>query len=259
MDSKSIAIGIFIILIFISLVILFCIVLVKLYIQKIKNYTQQLYQKDLDFQKTLTTTVIETQEQVLHNISQDLHDDVGQQLTVINLQLESMKLDSEEQQKTLAPVSESLGKLSQSIRSISQALNNQLVVQQDLLKAIATEMERLQKITKMAIAFSLPIKTKKAFTDNEKIIIFRIFQEGINNCLKHANATALDVTVTIDPIFVMNIIDNGKGFTPKDTQGKLSLGLTTMHSRAESIHYQLAIHSPAGKGTMLTLTENKTT
>lgn len=260
-EYKKIAIGIIVSLVFITLVILFCVKLVNLYIRKTKEQylkDKEHNEKELAFQETLTTTIIETQEQVLQNISQDLHDDVGQQLTVINLQLESMKLDSEEQHKNLAPISESLNKLSQSIRSISHALNNQLVVQQDLLKAIATEMERLQKNTKMNISFSIPTKTKKVFTDNEKIIIFRLFQECINNCFKHANATTVAVDIKINPLFVMTITDNGKGFTASDTHGKLSLGLTTMYSRAESIQYQVTIASETGKGTLITLTENKT-
>jgi glucose-6-phosphate-specific signal transduction histidine kinase len=90
---KDIAFGIIISLLFISLVVLFCVIIIKLYVQKIKKYNKELYQKDLDHERNLNTTIVETQEQVLQNISQELHDDAGQQLTVINFQLENLKLD----------------------------------------------------------------------------------------------------------------------------------------------------------------------
>ena len=139
----NIAYGIIIGMLFISLVLLFCILLVKLYIRKIKNYTAVIYQKDIDFQKSLNQTIIETQEQVLNNISQDLHDDAGQQLTYINFQLENLKLDSEGMHETLQPLSDSVRQLSDSIRSISHSLNNQLLLQQDLFKAMEAETIRL--------------------------------------------------------------------------------------------------------------------
>ena len=84
MKMSNITFGIVTILLFVTLIVLFCIILIKLYVRKIKNYTKVIYQKDIDFQKSLNETIIETQEQVLNNISQDLHDDAGQQLTYIN-------------------------------------------------------------------------------------------------------------------------------------------------------------------------------
>jgi signal transduction histidine kinase len=251
--------GIVIGFLFIGSMLFFCVILIRLYFTKIKTYTQQLYQKDLDFQKTLTTTVIETQEQVLNNVSEDLHDDVGQQLTIINFQLEHLKLDSPESHNALTPLSESLGKVSQSVRDISHALNNQLIVKQDLLKAITTEMERLQKNTKIAIDFSLPTKAKSAFPVNEKIIIYRIFQESLNNSFKHAKAKAVSVVVKTTPQFQMIITDDGIGFEAAKKTTTSSLGLGNMKTRAASIGYHLTINSTPGTGTTITLTENKTT
>jgi glucose-6-phosphate-specific signal transduction histidine kinase len=87
MNNFKIALGILLSIAFTCLIFLFCLALIKLYIKKIKEHNQ----KELNFQKELNTTIIETQEQVLNNISQDLHDDAGQQLTYINLQLEYLK------------------------------------------------------------------------------------------------------------------------------------------------------------------------
>ncbi|MEL1254765.1 histidine kinase [Flavobacterium sp. DGU38] len=254
---NQVVIGIIIAFIFIGLILFFCVILIRLYFNKIKKYTELLHQKDLDFQKGITQTVIETQEQVLNNISQDLHDDAGQQLTYINFQIENIKLDSPELQKTLEPLSQSVTNLSQSIRSISHALNGQLLLQQDVIKAIAAEIKRLQKNTKIDIIYSFEEIEVKKFDNNEKIIIYRIFQECINNVFKHAKASKMSILITTSPDFKMIIGDNGKGFDFADKKSKLSLGLLNMINRASSIDYILAVESQIGSGTEITLSENK--
>jgi len=256
---NNVAFGIIIGLIFISLIVLFCVLLAKLHIHKIKNYTKVIYQKDLDFQKALNTTIIETQEQVLNNISQDLHDDAGQQLTAINFQLENLKLDMPELQLALEPISNSVSGLSQSIRSISHSLNNQLLTRQDLLKAISAEVERLQKNSRIAITITITEKAKKAFTTNEKIVIYRIFQELVSNTLKHSKARTIAISIATNPHFSMTISDNGKGFDYAKIKDKTtSLGLSTINHRASIINYSVDIHSIPDQGTTITLFENNT-
>lgn len=255
---NQVVLGIIIGFVFIGLILFFCVILIRLYFNKIKKYSQLLYQRDLAFQKTITQTVIETQEQVLNNISQDLHDDAGQQLTYINFQIENMKLDSPELEKKLEPVSQSLGHLSKSIRSISHALSGQLLLQQDLIKAIAAEIERLQKNNKIAITYSFEEVSVKKFGTNEKIIIYRIFQECLNNIFKHSKATKINISITTNPYFKMIVTDNGKGFKTADIINGSSLGLNNMTARAKSITYYLSVNSEPGSGTEIKLSENKT-
>jgi len=256
---SNIAFGIITGLLFISLVLLFCVLLVKLHIHKIKNYTRMIYEKDLDFQKSLNMAIIETQEQVLNNISRDLHDDAGQQLTAINFQLENLKFDSPELSQSLEPVRTSVTNLSQSIRSISHSLNNQLLTKQDLFRAISAEAERLQKNLPIAISVCAQESPKKGFNTNEKIVIYRIFQEIINNILKHAKATQISITLHTAPHFEMIIHDNGKGFDYERTKNEgLSLGLSNMIHRAEIIDYTISIESEPKKGTTVKLSEKAT-
>ncbi len=252
MSNLQIAFGIIIGLTLISIVVLFATLIIKLYIKKIKEHNQ----KELEFQKNINTAILETQEQVLNNISQDLHDDAGQQLTYINFQLENLKLDSPELKSQLEPLSQSVGHLSQSIRSISHSLNNQLLLQQDLFKAIATEVERLQKNPKVAFRLEVKDTAKKVVAVNEKIVIYRIFQEVINNALKHAKSTEINISIATAPYFSMTINDNGKGFDVSTTS-KQSLGLHSMKNRASIIEYDLNIQSKIGEGTSVCLSEKK--
>ncbi|MFN7774682.1 sensor histidine kinase [Flavobacterium sp.] len=253
MSNYSLAIGILICLIFISLITTFSIMLARMHIGKVKKYTQQLFEKDLEFQRNITQTIIETQEQVLQNISRDLHDDAGQQITALNFQIENYKYDHPEQSERLESLSESLKRLSQSVRSISHSLNSQLVLQQDVAKAIRTEMERLQKNSN--IQFEMDLGDAQPFLkDDEKLIIYRIFQESINNCIKHARAKTIRVQLAAQPKFRLQIEDDGKGFDV--TTKTLSLGLVNMKKRAELIQCSLIIDSKPGRGTQITLQRN---
>ncbi len=248
----DLALGIIICLLFIGLVILFCFVVIKLYIKKIKEHDL----KEIAFQKTLTATVIETQEQVLNNISQDLHDDAGQQLTSINFQLENLKLDSPDLEEILTPISKSVALLSQSIRGVSHSLNNQIILQKDLIKVIEDDLKRLKKNRKIRVEFNAETKEVRSFSESERIFIYRIFQECINNCLKHSKCRNLEVKIKTSPHFQMIFSDNGLGFDPNTTNA--SLGLKNMKARAEAINYLFTIESAIGEGTRIILSENKT-
>ena len=251
----NIAFGIVISVLFVSMLVLFCALLIKLYINKIKNYTRLIYQKDLEYQKTLNITILETQEQVLNNISQDLHDDAGQQLTYINFMVENLKLDKPEINDTLNPLSQSIVTLSNSIRSISHSLNSQLLVQESLFKAIEAEVQRLNTNTRINFDFVFKGTRKKVFDSNEKIVIYRIFQEVINNTLKHSEATVVNVTLKTEPFFEMIITDNGKGFDFNQSDEKSGMGLKNIIKRAEIINFRVAIDTVPEKGTTITVSE----
>ncbi|GLB50051.1 sensor histidine kinase [Neptunitalea lumnitzerae] len=256
MPLKNIAFGIIIGFLFICLIVLFCALIIKLYIQKVKNYTKVIYEKDLNFQKTLNETVVETQEQTLNNISQDLHDDAGQQLTYINFQLENLKLDYPDFSEQLEPVSQSLNQLSHSIRNISHSLNNQLLLQDSLLKAIDKEVQRLQKNTSIAIYFTLNGSMQKQYSTNETIVVYRIFQEIMNNIFKHSEASKVDIIINTEPIFKMHISDNGKGFNYLKAKDSSSLGLKNIESRAKAINFIANIDTLPNKGTTITISKN---
>ena len=252
----DLAFGIVIALIFVTLIMFFCVVLIRLYFNKIKNYTRLIYQKDIDFQKALNATILETQDQILNNISQDLHDDAGQQLTYINFQIENLRLDSPNLHSILEPVSQSVANLSESVRSISHSLNNQLITQQDLLKSIEAEIERIRKNAKFTITLTISDNPKKTFGTNEKIVVYRIFQEIINNIFKHSKATEVIISIATNPYFEMFISDNGKGFDSENPSNKTAIGLKNIVSRAAIIGYTLTIASSTGNGTTITLSQN---
>lgn len=250
----DIAFGIVIILLLVSIIILFCIVIIKLYIQKAKKHQQELFQKNIDFQKIINTTILETQEQLLKSISSDLHDDAGQQLTVINFQLEYLKLDFPD--NNLLSVSESVTNLSATLRQISHSLSSNWLENKGLLSAIELEINRLQKNKNIQIIYNTTTDVL-VVTNDEQIVLYRIFQEIINNTLKHSKATNIKVEITENPKFQLKISDNGIGFEyEKAIASTKSIGIHNMMQRARIIGYSTEIISSLGKGTTIIISEN---
>lgn len=254
---RDVAFGIIIGLLFLSLVVLFCVLVVKLYIRKTQKYAATLYQKDMDSQKALNAAILETQEQVLAGIAQELHDDAGQQLAYINFQVENLKLDSSEMKEKLSSLSESVGALSQSVRSISHALNSQMLVQQDIFKAIEAEVRRLEKNCPISLKVSGKFNERE-FSPEEKIMVYRIFQEMVANCCKHASASEIAVSLLRGNNFELRIADNGSGFDLALLDEKATMGFANMKRRAEVIGFALDIRSAIGRGTQLRLYEKNT-
>jgi signal transduction histidine kinase len=255
MQQHNIALGIIISLLFTCLILLFCGILIKLYLQKIKKYNAQIYENEIHFQKTLNQAILETQEQLLTTISQDLHDDAGQQLTVINFQLENLKLDYPACQDDLNPISHSVSQLSESLRGISHALNANWLEKNGLIDAINNEVIRINKSKSIAVHLTTP-KEHKSFSGDEQIVLFRIFQETINNIIKHAKASNITITIEAHPKFKMIITDDGIGFDLNTLNDSThSIGIQNCINRANLIHYDFTITSKINHGTTLTLQE----
>ena len=116
-------------------------------------------------------------------------------------------------------------------------------------------MKRLQKNARFTITLTVKNKSRKTFSTHEKIVIYRIFQELVNNILKHSKATEAAISINTLPHFEMSIADNGKGFDTSTIPGTNTLGLQNIISRAAIIGYTVNIESIIGSGTRITLSE----
>jgi len=253
---NNIALGIIIILLFVSLIVLFFALVIKLYINKVKKFTKLIYQKDIEFQKSLNQTIIETQEQVFKNIGEELHDDAGQQISVINFQIEGLKYGVSIENEQLVSLKQSIDTLSGTIRSLSHSLNNQILLQQDIVKAINSEVLRIQKNRSIEFILRLDNSSERAFETNQHIILYRIFQETINNVLKHAKASLVTIEVITMPKFKMTIADNGRGFDHEFKKNySETLGLNNIYNKAKIINFEATIYSKPNQGTIITISE----
>ncbi|WP_299888506.1 ATP-binding protein [uncultured Lacinutrix sp.] len=228
----------------ITLVIL-CIIIIILFIifQRRKN-SLLLEQKETEkqFEQEIAKTQIEIREETFRNISWELHDNIGQLITLAKIQLQN---DTDIKEVILT-----LDKGLKELRTLSKAINPEALKNTSLTTAVDQEMERLNRL--QYIEATLITKGEEQVIDHEvEIVFFRILQEFFSNTIKHAKATKLKVILvfTEDQLDII-AEDNGKGFNKKELKST-GIGISNMTKRAQLVNATATINSAVDKGTQL--------
>ena len=207
---------------------------------------------DLLFQSELTKSKIEIKEQTLNNVSKELHDNVGQILSVALMQMNILIENEQEYSKeNLLSLKYLVNKSLNEIRMLSKLMNGDIVLKSSFIKAISDDLDRIKQLKKIKCELNVSGEVQKLNKEHETII-YRISQESISNILRHSHSE----TIIINIAFTENncsikIIDFGKGFDlKKDSRGN---GLINIETRAELIGATFKIHSELNKGSEITI------
>ncbi len=205
--------------------------------------------RQLLFEHELVKSKMEIQEQTLRSISEEIHDNIGQVLSLVSLNLNTIATQDKEKVKT---TSDLLHKAIQDLRNLSKSLNPERIQQVGLLASIKSDLQFLQGTGK----YSCSLEVDENFPDfdsNNTVIIFRIMQEVINNIIKHADASAITVNMKVkEDKPVISITDNGKGFRPGEP-GTNGIGLQNIKHRALLVKATAETTSLPGAGTTVSL------
>lgn len=195
------------------------------------------------------------QEQRLR-ISRDLHDNIGAQLTFIISSLDNLKYGfklPDNLNSKLETISQFTTATIYELRDTIWAMNKSEISFEDLQSRISNLIEKANKSAD-AITFSFHVnkelESNKLFTSVQGMNIYRIIQESVNNALKYANATLIDVNFSSkENAYEMTITDNGNGFDiNKITYGN---GLENIKKRAHELDAELEIISSENGGTTI--------
>ena len=199
-----------------------------------------------------TEALIFAQEEERKRISRDLHDGVGQSLLLIKKQMASATEASAENKKMISDTLEE-------VRTISRNLHPFQLDKFGLTTSINNVIENVEKLTELFISKEI-INIDAFILKKNQIHVFRVIQEGLNNIIKHAEATAAKVTIVEKGNeLVIKIVDNGKGYDHGSALIKSkSLGLRTMQERVSSMGGRLKTEQNVPSGTALTFTIPKT-
>ncbi len=213
-------------------------------------------QMAVEYEKELRNAEHEVQEQVLSNVARELHDNIGQLLTLIRIQLEQEKLDDEQLAEKLAPVDNTLTDTIEQVRLLSHNLSTEYLETHGLLYALEKEMDRLSGLKKLKVHWECD-GIEKDFEKGRRIMIFRMVQEVLNNAMKHAVAKNIYISLANANGFNLQIRDDGRGFDKENAlaTGK-GAGLQNLVKRAKLADLQLDITSAPGKGSIFTFREN---
>ena len=197
------------------------------------------------------------QEQRLR-ISRDLHDNIGSQLTFIISSIDNLKYvtkDANQKLKEkLSTISSFTSDTIYQLRDTIWAMNKSEITVEDLHARILSFVEKA-KIASQNIEFEITdnIDKNESFSSLVGMNIFRVIQEAINNALKYAEATKIEIKLQkINNLFEAVVKDNGVGFNIKSVE--LGNGLSNMEKRMSEIEGKIKINSEVEKGTEIQIT-----
>lgn len=227
-----------ILLILISLIVLFTV------FQKKKNSLVEERKKTQErFEKEITETQIEIREETLRNISWELHDNIGQLLTLAKIQLQSAT------KQNINEVSETISKGLSEVRALSKLINPEAIHNINLREAVQLEIDRFNRLNFINSSLIL-LGDEKEIDKKHSIIIFRILQEFFSNTIKHSRATTLKVSLDYQNDELIIIVkDNGVGFLLEVK--KEGIGLLNIKNRAKLICAEAIFSSEKDEGTTL--------
>lgn len=230
--------------IFVSVIIAMLVIGVLLFLWKNLQATR----KKAELQSKFSQELLKNQEEERLRISKDLHDGLGQSLLLIK---NKVRLNQD------LPTGELLDTAINELRAIARSLHPMQLEKLGLAKAIKYLLDQVDRET--AIFVSSEIEDLGGTLEKSKELqIYRIFQESLNNILKHAEASAIQVSlVKLKNKVVMTISDNGKGFDFSEKYNDFqSLGLKTLKERTGAIQGTMKVSSENGKGTILSFSVN---
>lgn len=219
--------------------------------KKNQKHIQDKMTLETQFSQALLQTQIEIQEQTLKTISQEIHDNVGQVLSLAKLNLGTFE-DSESayNQTKINDTKQLVSKAINDLRDLSSSLNGDKIADLGLRDAIENELKIIFNTGQFATELKITGEYYKLAPQNE-MVIFRIVQESLNNAIKHSKAKQITVQIDYNKAFCkIAVVDDGKGFDALQLEAtKTGVGLHNMKSRATLIGAHFSIDASINNGT----------
>lgn len=221
--------------------------------RQVRHITEKMEMRER-FRDEVLQTQLEVQEQSYKYVSEELHDNIAQMLSLLKIKLykAKQKTDNEEVAARLDTGSELLDKTIADLRTLSHTLSGGLVARIPLAESLQKELDYIRDEDTGA---TLEVSGSPCNLGAEKkLMAFRIVQEAVNNAIKHGKAKNINIILACRPGNVtLTVQDDGKGFDTRLLDESKGLGLQNMQVRAKMLG-SLDVVSDTGKGTTLTLT-----
>lgn len=231
----------------IIIVIIIAIFLVQNLKQKAKVEKAQLI---IEEREQAFRSVIEGQEKERKRIAQELHDGIGQQLSGIKMALQNMNGTIENQgnkfDKDLTTIIDLVGLSSAEVRHLAHQMLPKVLEERGLSEALKDLIQSTYQLSKIKFNFENEFK-RPMVSEQLKLTVYRSIQELINNTMKHANATEIDLFLyEANGNLLVAYSDNGKGIVDSNFKG--GLGLSGIRHRIENLKGTFTVELEQSKG-----------
>jgi PAS domain S-box-containing protein len=197
----------------------------------------------------LTKRLMEAQEEERKRISRELHDDIGQRVALLGIELDMVRQLLSEQpllQQSVERAQQTTGELGTDLHQLSHALHSSKLQYLGLPAALKELCRRIAD--RHSLAVQLECEQKVTLGEDEALALFRVAQEALNNVVRHSEATRAQVSLSSSATEVRLVVyDDGKGFDPSTRSA--GIGLIGMRERLRAVGGEFEIMSSAKCGT----------
>ncbi len=228
---------------------------------KIEELTKQNYEESIRQKQLQASQIVEGQEEERKRIAKDIHDGIGQMLTALKFNIESINLEHAEKTKEkIEYLKELASDLIKGVRTATFNLTPPELQDHGIFPALQKMTQELSKLTGKNILFDNKAEEQIRFDSLAETNIYRVTQEAVNNAIKYASSNYILVTINFkDGILSVAVDDDGKGFDPTLLKGppkhnsEGGMGIFFMKERISYINGRLFINSIPGEGTRITI------
>ncbi|MEW7290552.1 sensor histidine kinase [Aquimarina sp. 2304DJ70-9] len=228
---------------------------------EIERLNASRYKEKEEVQKSNASQIVEAQEEERKRIAKEIHDSIGQMLTALKFNIESINLDNIDKASQKIEGLKQLSKdLIQGIRIATFNLTPPELKDYGISTALQKMAKELSKLTNKNIIFENKSNFDQRFDSLVETNLYRVTQEAVNNAIKYAQSDYIMIAINhSDLLLSITIDDNGKGFNLEDIPSKPSnnaeggMGLFFMKERMNYINGRLFINSSVDQGTRVTL------
>ena len=203
--------------------------------------------------KDLSTRLVQAQETERRALSRELHDEVGQSLSAVLIELRNLSsgLGARADEQTRSQVEVIKGLVESTVRvvrNMALLLRPSMLDDLGLVPALRWQAREVSKRTSMDVSVAAETHSED-YPDAYKTCIYRVVQEALNNCSRHSQANTVRIRVQEEPSrLTLSIQDDGKGFDFNENKG---MGLLGIQERVASLGGSCQVHSVPGGGTLL--------
>ncbi len=207
-------------------------------------------------QQKATIEIIEAEEKERKRIAEDLHDGVGQLMTAAWLNLQVLNEESQTENSTQFPlINKTMLLVDESCKEVRQVSHNMMpnaLLRKGLINSI---QEFINQINTGKLSINLQTdELRKPLESHVETILYRVIQESVNNVVKHAQATQLDISINQDQTGVTVMVeDNGVGFNTSITRDTDGIGLQNIRSRIAYLKGTVNWDSSNTHGTLVSI------
>ncbi|MGG5208763.1 sensor histidine kinase [Chryseobacterium sp. MIQD13] len=255
MGKTELIITIILFNIFFVLFVTAVMVYIRKYKQRKREYMNEIEVKNEIHKRELLATQLEIQQATMQQIGRELHDNIGQKLTLVSLYTQQLLYENRvpEVSERIDQVSQIINQSLQDLRSLSKTLTDDNINQKEIVTLIQEEVDNTNTFKRCHVTFEHNFKQLDLGFVHKNVLL-RITQEFIQNSIKHANCKNIFIKLNTSEniLWELNLKDDGIGFDSSKIESN-GIGLTNMKNRAAIIGADFSLESQENTGTTLNI------